>query len=41
MKTKNIYLLVFCVLLTYYCYLCKNCQEITDENEYVEFHFDN
>ena len=25
MKAKNIYLLIFCVLLTYYCFLCLPC----------------
>ena len=31
MKAKNIYLLIFCVLLTYYCYLCKTCSEFSDD----------
>ena len=29
MKAKNIYLLIFCVLLTYYCYLCRPCSEFS------------
>ena len=31
MKAKNIYLLIFCVLLTYYCYLCRPCSEFSDD----------
>ena len=31
MKAKNIYLLIFCVLLTYYCYLCLPCSEFSDD----------